>query len=250
MLAVPILPLLFLLLTALNLRAAEPATTTHDLVSRASDPNLAETERKAAFENARQVGDVSSLMILSRDPQADARKRWVSIRLLGKVNSALAVECLLGLLKDEVPGMRAAAAMALGDTHRADVSEKVAGMLEDPAIIVRAAAADSLGSFRDPRTVPYLVQAIEDPTNTYRGSSLWVRRHFVDALGAIGDKSANRTLMQLIDDPDASIQTSAISALDRVNGISWSDGRTQDEQKIAWKRWWLNQERTRGSDGR
>jgi HEAT repeat protein len=231
-----ILPMLLLL-------AATSSEGVLDLVRDAADANLPESDRNAAFDKAVRGGQVTPLIELARSVDADPRQRWVAIRLLGKANSALAVECLDQLLKDEAPSIRTATVMALADTHRADVAERVAGLLEDPAIIVRAAAADALGSLRESRSVPYLLQALEHPSNNYRGSSLWVRRHYVEALGSIADKSANRVLVRLLDDPDEVVRAASLTALEKVNGFSWADGRSVEEQKQAWRRWWANQEK-------
>jgi HEAT repeat protein len=228
-------PLPLLLLLASVARAG-----TVELVATAADVSLPDSERKVAFEKAKQAGDGTALVQIAEDPTADTRHRWVAIRLLGKVNTAIGQECLLRLISNEVPAIRAAAAAALGDAHRSGAAERVAALLDDPAIIVRGSAADALGSFRDARSVPYLVRALDDPTNVYRGASLWVRRHYVDALAAIGDKTANPVLVRCLDDKDPEVRQAGISALEAVNGLSWADGRTADEQRVAWQRWWAN----------
>ncbi len=213
-----------------------------ELVARAADEDLSRSERMAAFEQTVERGYGDGLIDLATDGQADARQRWVAIRALGRIKSPPASKALMGLLEDEMSGMRAAAASALGDTGGGQATEQIAGLLEDPAVIVRAAAADALAQLGDARAVPYLARALDDPSNHYRGKSLWVRRHFVDALGAIGDRSALPALVRGLEDSDEEVTQASFQALERVTGLSWADGRSQQEQRMAWQRWWAAQE--------
>lgn len=224
----------------LILIAAALATGIED-VKKAADPNLGEPERMAAFERAAAVGNASEIIQLAVDGNADSRHRWVAIRVLGRVNSPLAVEALLKLLSDDQPAMRAAAVSALGDTRRPEVVEKIAAKLSDPAVIVRAASADALGQIGDPRAVPYLDRALSDPTNSYRGTSLWVRRHYIEALSSIGSRSALDAISRYLADADPAVSGAAISAMEKAAGFSYASGRTVQEQQAAWQRWWANQ---------
>lgn len=212
-----------------------------DLVAVAANPDLGEAERKAAFERAILEASPAEVIALAKDDHADARQRWVAIRLLGRINSPPSAEALQQLLADDMPAIRAAAAAGLGDTHRAEVVLKIAGRLEDPAVIVRGAAADALGVLGDPKAVPYLARALSDPTNSYRGSSLWVRRHYVDALSAIGTRSALDAIAAALGDTDPEVSASAIAAMEKAAGFSYAQGRSHEEQVKAWQRWWQNQ---------
>jgi len=209
-------------------------------VRRAADRDLPEAERLAAFEAAAAQGHGDAVRELALDASADPRERWVAIRVLGRVGSPPAVEALQRLLADPSAAIRAAAVAAAADTGRADLAEPVAALLEDPATLVRTAAADALAVFRQPRTVPYLERALDDPTNTYRGQSLWVRRHLVAAMGAIGDGSALPALIRCLDDRDPAVSGAALRALEQVTGLTWADGRTAAEEREAWKRWWAS----------
>jgi HEAT repeat protein len=210
-------------------------------IRRAADARLAEPERLAAFDAAVAQGYGDAVVDLALDASADPRERWVAIRVLGRVPSPPAVGALRRLLADPAAAIRAAAAAAAADTGRADLAEPVAALLEDPATLVRTASADALGTFRQPRTVPYLERALGDPTNTYRGQSLWVRRHLVAALGAIGDRSALPTLVRCLDDGDPQVAQAALRALEQVTGLSWAEGRDTAQEREAWKRWWSSQ---------
>jgi len=221
-------------------------TTLHaaslDPIQRAADANLAESARKAAFEEAVSTSKVPEVVAFARTADADARQRWVAIRVLGKVNSPPAVDALTALLADDQPAMRAAAVAALGDTRRPEVIEKIAARLQDPAMIVRGAAADALAVTGDPRAIPYLDRALADPSNSYRGSSLWVRRHYVEALSSIGTKSALDVIARNLTDPDPEVADAAIRAMEKAAGFSYASGRTREEQQAAWQRWWANQQ--------
>ncbi len=212
-----------------------------DLVTQASDGDLPEADRMAAFEQLVADGYGDELIALAERPEGDARQRWVCIRVLGKIDSPPGIQALERLLHDDISGIRAAAAAALGDAGHREHAEKVAALLEDPAVIVRAAAADALTLLAAPSAVPYLSRALDDPSNFYRGESLWVRRHYVDALGASQDKGALPALVRCLDDGDATVVDAALQALEKVSGVSFADGRTEEEQIQAWQRWYSNQ---------
>jgi HEAT repeat protein len=87
-----------------------------------------------------------------------------------------------------------------------------------------------------------LVEALEDPSNTYRGQSLWVRRHYVEALGQIGSKNALGGLIRALRDEDPAVRSAALEAVERIAGRSYAEGRSRPEQVEAWERWWANQQ--------
>ncbi len=213
-----------------------------EFVTRASDAELPKVERQAAFDELVKTGYGDELIALAEDPQVDARQRWVIVRAIGKIDSPPGIQALERLLHDEISGIRAAAALALADTGNAAHADKIVPLLEDKAVIVRGTAADALTVLGAPSAVPYLARAMDDPSNFYRGESLWVRRHFVLALGASLDKSALPPLIRCLDDDDSDIVDAALVALEQVSGVSWADGRSREEQIQAWMRWYANQQ--------
>lgn len=213
-----------------------------ELVTRASDGELPEADRMTAFEQLVDAGYGDELIALAESAESDARQRWVCIRALGKIDSPPGIQALERLLADDISGIRAAAASALGDAGHTEHALKIAPLLEDPAVIVRAAAADALAQLASAETVPYLGKALEDASNFYRGESLWVRSHYVAALGASKDKNAMPALIRCLDDADPRIVEAALPALEQVSGVSFADGRTPDEQIQAWQRWYANQQ--------
>ncbi len=205
----------------------------------AADASADEATRMAAFDRLVALGatDMGHVLAVAGSADADARQRWVAVRALGRIGGARAREALVGLLADDMPAMRAAAAQALGDLGDRTVTGRLTPLLDDPAILVRASAAEALGKLRDPSAVPALDRALASRDNYYRGSSLWVRRHFVAALGAIGDEAAVPALLRCLDDADEAVSAEAVRAFEKVAGFSYADGRDLDEQKAAWRRW-------------
>ncbi len=208
-------------------------------LSEASDAELGLTARMAAFDRLVQRGttDITLVQQVAADPDGDARERWVAVRVLGQVGGPAARSVLLSLLSDKMPAMRAAAVQALGDLGDITTTQQVIPLLDDPAVIVRAGAAEALGKLRSAGAVDPLATALMSGRSYYRGSSLWVRRHYVEALGAIGDAAAVAVLARCLDDSDETVQVAAVGALGQVAGFDFADGRDFDEQRAAWRRW-------------
>jgi HEAT repeat protein len=205
----------------------------------AADANLDEATRQAAFARLVQAGatELSGVMAVAKDADADARVRWVAVRALGEIGGDACKQALVGMLADPMPAMRAAAAGGLGDLGARDTVAQLGPLLADPAVIVRAAAAEALGKIGSKDAVPALVSALESRDNYHRGSSLWVRRHYVLALGLIGDKSAVGALLRGLDDADPGVVEASVYALEQVAGFHMKDGRDAREEKEAWRRW-------------
>lgn len=213
----------------------------------AADQNLPEESRRAAFDRVVREGaaDPSPLIIASQTGE-DTRQRWVAIRALGYIGNPQGRTTLVTLLEDPEPAIRTAAVSALAEVGDPAYSQRAAAMLADPAVIVRAAAAGALAEMRDPKTVSALVAALESSDSFYRGSSLWVRQHYVAALGAIGDLSALPALLRALDDDDPSVSAVAVTALEQLSGFSFADGRDEQEERAAWRRWATTQIQSRG----
>lgn len=212
-------------------------------LSRAADGSLTETQRMEAF-NRLVMGFSNNrpeLEQIARDDDAEARERWIAVRVMGQSGAPQAREPLEALARDPMPAIRSAAASALGDLGYKSSAPVLAELLNDPAIIVRSAAAVSLGQLRDERSAEALVRALSHPSNFYRGSSLWVRHQYVEALGEIGLASSVPTLVGCLDDRDELVVTAAMEALARIAGFDFAEGRSRDEQIAAWRRWAASQ---------
>ena len=224
-----------ILLLALLAALASP----EDDLALASQKSADDATRMAAFDRLVDLGNTNLTAVLKTEANvdADARERWVAIRVLGKVGGPQARDALLLRLEDDMPAMRVAAANALGDLGDRTATVPLIKHLDDPAMLVRGAAADALGTLADPSAVPALGRALDDKSGWLRGTSLWVRKHYVEALGRIGDKSALPTLLGALDDPDASVADAAVQAMEGVSGMSFAEGRTASEEREAWRRW-------------
>lgn len=201
--------------------------------------DLDEPTRMAAFERLvdRGATDIGHVLAVSADVDADARARWVAIRVLGQVGGAQAREALLLRMADPMPAIRVAAASALGDLGDPLAVPALIEALGDEAVLVRGAAADALALLGDRRAVEPLSRALTARDGYHRGSSLWVRKHYVDALGRIGDRAALPALLAALDDPDPAVAEAAVRAMESVAGFSLSEGRSVAEEREAWRRW-------------
>jgi HEAT repeat protein len=209
----------------------------------ASNRELDEAERMRAFNSL--VLDWKTyrheLEAIALDQDHDARERWVVVRAMGQAHDPSTAEVLLKLLDDPMPAMRAGAASALGDLGDKAHAEAIAPLLRDDAMFVRASAADALGQIRDERSAEWLESALSDTSNYYRGSSLWVRVHYVAALGAIGNDSSIPALVACFDDADPLVVGAALTSLKSIVGFDFAEGRSQEEHIEAWRRWYANQ---------
>ncbi len=193
--------------------------------------------RQEAYGRLATVDVTAEVLRMARSKDTPAVERWVAVRALGTNPSPEARAALIEFLDSPNAPTRMAALGGIGERVDRTLSGRVASKLADPAILVRAAAADALALLKDASTVPDLARALKDPTNTYRGQSLWVRRHFVDALSAIGSHDAAPALAAALEDRDPAVATSAMHALERMAGFSYREGRTPAEEREAWKRW-------------
>lgn len=203
----------------------------------AADTDLPLNLRQEALGRLVQPGNAGALVQLAEDPATPKHQRWVAIRALGHVPDDTALQALLRYLDGPDAATRMAALGALGDRGDRSLSDRVAARLTDKALLVRAAAAEALGRLKDPGTLPDLRSALADPTNSYRGTSLWIRRHFVLAMGAIGTDAAVPGLREALDDEDPAVADAAVDGLEKVAGFSYAEGRTPAEEREAWRRW-------------
>lgn len=211
----------------------------------AADAQRADHERVAAFDALLHVPNIDALAAVAADPQTHMRQRWIAVRALGKIGGAPVRDTLTPLLRAPEAALRAATVSALADADIRGMAVLVSELLRDPAIIVRSAAADSLARMGEEIAVPALVDALEDPSNVYRGQSLWVRRHFVQALEAIGGHNAVGGLIGALEDSDPTVSAAALAGVDRLVAHSYAAGRSHVDEVQAWKRWWANQQSQR-----
>lgn len=193
--------------------------------------------RQAAFARLHGEEGTATLVRMATDNTTPAPQRWVAVRALGKNPSEAARDALIAFLASDNAPVRIAACYAIGERGDRSLAGRVAARLEDKALLVRHAAADALAMLRDPATVPDLARALDDPSNHYRGTSMWVRRHFVEAIGAIGGEHAMAPLAKALDDGDPDVARAAVKGFELVAGFSYDEGRTDAEEREAWRRW-------------
>lgn len=214
-----------------------------DDLKQAADANVSVVERESAFARVVANGstEIQYLLDIVADTEQSTRVRWVAIRALGQIKGPAAQSALLSTLNDPEPAIRTAAVSALGDLGNSQHVKVIGQFLKDPAVIVRVAAAESLGKLRNPTAIELLSAALDDKSNQYRGSSLWVRSHFVLAMGNIGSSQAYPTLLRCLSDGDTRVVQSAVRALELIAGFTLSEGRTAEQEVEAWSRWVQNQ---------
>lgn len=203
----------------------------------AADSNKPLELRQAAFARLHDEAAVSTLLRLAKDKDTTPPRRWVAIRALGLNPSPEARDALLAFLASDNAPTRIAALAALGERKDRSTSGRVAARLEDKALLVQQAAADALGRIGDPATLPDLERALAHPSGTYRGTSMWVRRHYVEAMAAIGTTDAIPPLAAALDDADPTVIDAAVKGLEKIAGFSYAEGRTRPQEIEAWTRW-------------
>lgn len=203
----------------------------------AADSNLPTAMREEAYKRLTDPGSTVAVSKLIDDKDTSSPQRWVLIRSLGDNPSGEARDLLVKLLTSSDALVRIAVVQAMADRKDVSLTGRVAARLEDPAMLVRSAAAEALGRMKDPTALADLGRALADPSNSYKGTSLWVRRKFVDAMGLIGGEESVRYLARALEDSDPEVVKSAVRGLEGVAGFSFHEGRSEAQELEAWKRW-------------
>lgn len=206
-------------------------------VATAADTERPEAERREAFARIAVPANTTALVRLARAETTPPQQRWVAVRALGPIGDDASRVALLELLASADAQVRMAALGAIGDRADRSLCDYVVARLADPALLVRAAAIDALARIKDPATLPALERTLQDPSNHYRGSSLWFRRHVVEAIAGIGTERGVAALARALDDADPEVAGAALAGLERIAGFSYAEGRTPEQQRAAWKRW-------------
>lgn len=202
----------------------------------AGNRDLAVEERQPAFDRLVSGQDVTGLVELGKNTDRTVSERWVAIRALGLIPTIEARQALVDFLDHGDVWARIAAAGAAGERGDRSMAGKVAVRLSDPAILVRAAAAEALTKLKDPSTLGDLERALKDPSSWYRGTSLWIRRKYVEAMASVGVEGGPY-LARALEDKDPVVSAAALRGLEQVAGFSYKEGRTAEEEKEAWRRW-------------
>lgn len=155
---------------------------------------------------------------------------------------AARVAALVAALKDSDPGVRAAAAQALGRLEDKSAGNALAALLNDPSPEVQEQAIMSLAELEDPRAVPGLEKLLTSPDtdvreqaanrlgdvdltvapasliNALKDPNADVREAALHSLGSIEDQKAVPAIIPMLNDPDRDVQEAAVDALQSIGG--------------------------------
>jgi len=155
---------------------------------------------------------------------------------------AARVAALVAALKDTDPGVRAAAAEALGRLDDKSAGNALAGLLNDPSPEVQEQAIMALAELEDPRAVPGLEKLLTSTDadtreqaasrlgdldltaapasliNALKDSNADVREAAANSLGNIEDQKSVPALIPLLNDPDKDVQEATVNALHNIGG--------------------------------
>ena len=136
--------------------------------------------------------------------------RLKAAKLLQDVPDPVAVEPLIGALRDKDSNVHQRAGIALGKIGQPAVKSLVE-LLHDLDPEMRRVAAEQLGKIRNPEALEPLLTALRDPDPNVQWWAAW-------ALGEIGSP-AEEALKKLLRDPDRGVQRWAKEALNKIQNI-------------------------------
>ena len=209
----------------------------HEDLATAADGDLPTDLRRAAFDRVAASGSVEPMMKVIRDPNTSPTARWVAVRSLGLMKEMAARDALVELLGSPTAVIRIAVLGAMADRADRTLVGRIGGRLEDKALLVRAAAAEALGRLGDPASIADLARALAADDARQNGTSLWIRRTYVEAIASIGGDDAARALGRALADTDVEVVDAAVGGLERIAGFDYREGRSRPEQLEAWRRW-------------
>jgi HEAT repeat protein len=143
-----------------------------------------------------------------KDSRVEVRLK--AAKLLQDVPDPVAVEPLIGALRDKDSNVRQRAGDALGKIGQ-PAEKSLVGLLRDPDPEMRRVAAEQLGKIRNPEALEPLLTALRDPDPNVQWWAAW-------ALGEIGPP-AEKALNKLLLDPDPGVQRWAKEALNKIHNI-------------------------------
>lgn len=204
-------------------------------------------ERRAYLDALRQCpAAVNSLLFLLNDD------RWFVVRnaawLLGELGSADADRRLAELMAHREPRVRRAVATALGRLATSRALLALLQAINDPSPDVRLQAVQAIASARNPRAVPWLIEAMDHEQDTDVQGALMaalgstptedgvarlmraaeaggmlvrkpaaVRLRAIEALAEANTPSARQALQNLLSDRDREIRGAVESAMQRLS---------------------------------
>lgn len=200
-------------------QAEEPADEELVVQSLDGDPEeetagVVETLVETADEDPDQAVRAAAIDALDQHGQA-ALERLVarlSNRDLEAAADWVAARAFVGVLEDEQPELRMAAATGLGRVGDGSVVPKLVERLSDSDSRVRARTAQACGRIGDPRAVEPLSERLHD-------ADADVRQAAANALGEIGTDPALTALIRYAEDDNESVRRIVVDALGHFGSL-------------------------------
>ena len=128
-----------------------------------------------------------------------------------------AASALIGALRDEDAGVRAAAAESLGNRHEMAAVPALVAALRDEEAAVRANAVDALSELGDGRALDGLLGALGDASADVRARAAAALGELHDAHGSKADAQRMAgALARLLDDGSVEVRKNAVHALSQL----------------------------------
>jgi HEAT repeat protein len=189
---------------------SKPSSLVDQLIDELESNDL--NRRREAIQLLRSARPISTLCRALRSSQSDLRSILIC-DILAAIRHRAAVSDLIAILNAPNDEVRAAAANALGNIGDPRSVPALIQLLQDQAepVCIRDTAAYALGMTRSPDAVPVLIEALGDPTSS-------VRRCAAEALGRCGDERALPTLQDILrrENEDDSVKADVTSAIETI----------------------------------
>ena len=206
-----------------------------------------------------EIGDPASnaLLFALQDTRPEVRR--LAAKALGQIGDIRAIDFLIALLGDPDRGVRATAAIALGNYRHPMAAQKImdaypkAGVsarmdlifalahindilavpfliqhAKDPEPDIRAAIMLALGKLRDARVIPSLLLGIQDSDEITRANAAY-------SLGMYYSPEVVDALIKALADPAQRVREAALESLSTMTGVNYGN----DQKK--WQTWWREQ---------
>ncbi|MBI1422019.1 MAG: hypothetical protein GC149_01050 [Gammaproteobacteria bacterium] len=220
------------------------------------------TETTPGDEASRALGEIgdpasNALLFALQDTRPEVRR--LAAKALGQIGDIRAIDFLIGLLSDPDRGVRATAAIALGNYRHPMAAQKImdaypaAGLsarvdlifalahindilavpflmqhAKDPEPDIRAAIMLALGKLRDARVIPALLQGVQDSDEITRANAAY-------SLGMYYSPAVVDALIKALADSAPRVREAALESLTTMTGMDYGN----DQNK--WQTWWREQ---------
>jgi HEAT repeat protein len=157
-----------------------------------------------------RLGDAALPLMRELLARPDADARWWATRTIGGIESAAAVQLLIGQCADPDPDVRACAVYALGSLgeRAAQAAPTLARRLGDSSVYIGQLAADALARI-GPAATPLLIDRLTNGTPHVRGRA-------ARALAQLADPAAIPALVAALDGDSPIVEYYADIALQKL----------------------------------